>query len=51
VKAGLTEGQSILMSALNLTSAGQFASLSIIAASGAMLNWPFPSSSSICATP
>ena len=34
VKAGLTEGQSILMSALNLTSAGQFASLSIIAASG-----------------
>lgn len=37
VKNGLTEGQSILMSALNLTSAGQFASLSIIAAGGGYL--------------
>ena len=34
VKSGLTALQAVLMSALNLTSAGQFASLSIIAASG-----------------
>ena len=34
VKAGLSAGQAVLMSALNVTSAGQFASLSIIAASG-----------------
>ena len=34
LRSGLTVGQSVLISALNLTSAGQFASLSIIAASG-----------------
>ena len=34
LRSGLTVGQSVLISALNLTSAGQFASLSVIAASG-----------------
>ncbi|MBR1584794.1 MAG: AzlC family ABC transporter permease [Clostridia bacterium] len=34
LKAGLTIGQAVLMSAMNLTSAGQFASLSVIAAAG-----------------
>ena len=37
MKAGLTIGQAVLMSMLNLTSAGQFASLSIIAAAGSYL--------------
>lgn len=37
VKAGLTAPQAVLMSALNVTSAGQFASLSVIAASGSYL--------------
>ena len=37
IKAGLTPGQAVMMSALNLTSAGQFASLSVIAASGSYL--------------
>lgn len=34
LRAGLTVGQAVLMSALNLTSAGQFASLAVISASG-----------------
>ena len=34
LRSGLTVGQSVLISALNLTSAGQFASLSVISASG-----------------
>lgn len=37
LKAGLTIGQSVMMSALNLTSAGQFASLSVISACGSYL--------------
>ena len=39
LRAGLTVGQAVLMSALNLTSAGQFASLSVIAASGSYIDW------------
>ena len=35
--SGLTVGQSVLMSLLNLTSAGQFASLSVIAAGGSYI--------------
>ena len=34
LRSGLTVGQAVMISALNLTSAGQFASLSIIAAAG-----------------
>ena len=34
LRSGLTIGQAVMISALNLTSAGQFASLSVIAASG-----------------
>ena len=37
LKAGLTVGQAVMMSALNLTSAGQFASLAVISASGSYL--------------
>ncbi|MBR3741882.1 MAG: AzlC family ABC transporter permease [Clostridia bacterium] len=37
IMAGLTVGQAVMMSALNLTSAGQFASLDIIAASGSYI--------------
>lgn len=37
LRSGLTVGQSVLISALNLTSAGQFASLSVIAASGSYI--------------
>lgn len=36
-KAGLTTFQAVLMSALNLTSAGQFASLDVIAAAGSYI--------------
>lgn len=36
-KAGLTPFQAVLMSALNLTSAGQFASLDVIAAAGSYI--------------
>lgn len=37
LRAGLTVGQAVLMSALNLTSAGQFASLAVISASGSYI--------------
>jgi len=37
IKANLTAGQAVTMSALNLTSAGQFASLAVITASGSYL--------------
>lgn len=37
LRAGLTVGQAVMMSVLNLTSAGQFASLSVIAAGGSYL--------------
>ena len=36
-EAGLTTGQAVLMSALNLTSAGQFAALSVIASAGSYI--------------
>ena len=37
LKSGLTVGQAVLISALNLTSAGQFASLAVISAAGSYL--------------
>ena len=40
-KAGLTTFQAVLMSAMNLTSAGQFASLSVIQAAGSYIELAF----------
>ena len=37
LRAGLSVGQAVMMSALNLTSAGQFASLAVIASSGSYI--------------